>query len=486
MIPVPGSRPVHPPPDILEMPNARASLSRCAGELHSAAVVSEPVGQGARARLRSEGESRSVSSFLSTRILDELRARSGLAADAGRRSAAHSGRCGAGAVGSARHGRDVAGQASHRGVESVQADADLFSDRRAVGDADRRAGGDPRVPHRALHRRQDLDQRGSVDAGVSALRRTRDPARPPSRATVVQAGQPLFFIEATDMVQAQNDFLAALALHQQGERARHADRDRRQAEPQAAREQGGLAARLPDRGSRCRPGASELRVAETALEAARNRLRILGKTEREISAFQDQGTISPETPIYAPITGTVVQRKIGPGQYVSYTSTGAVDPVFTIGDLSTVWVVAYVRESEASKVRVGQQMEFRVLAYPNSAFKATIDYVAASLDPSDPPPDGARHDRQRQRSRSSRRCSPRHDLYRRGQRRSGRGAARCRDLSRPTPRGSGSCAPTARSSCARSRPGWSAGRPSRCWKAWSPAKASSPRAASSSTGRPDG
>ena len=78
----------------------------------------------------------------------------------------------------------------------------------------------------------------------------------------------------------------------------------------------------------------------------------------------------------------MVQRKIGPGQYVSYTATGAVDPVFLIGDLATVWVVAYVRESEAPKVRAGQQIEFTMLAYPNTVFKATIDHVAASLDPS--------------------------------------------------------------------------------------------------------
>jgi cobalt-zinc-cadmium efflux system membrane fusion protein len=123
-----------------------------------------------------------------------------------------------------------------------------------------------------------------------------------------------------------------------------------------------------------------LRVAETALEAARNRLRILGKTDEEIAAFQDKGKISPETPIYAPIGGTVVQRKLGPGQYVSYVSTGAVDPVFTIGDLSTVWVVAYVRESEAPKVRVGQQLEFTVMAYPDRVFQATINHVGASLD----------------------------------------------------------------------------------------------------------
>jgi cobalt-zinc-cadmium efflux system membrane fusion protein len=82
--------------------------------------------------------------------------------------------------------------------------------------------------------------------------------------------------------------------------------------------------------------------------------------------------------INAPIGGTIVQRKVGPGQYVG---TGATDPVFVIGDLSTVWVVAYIRESEAPMVHIGQAIYFTVLAYPERAFPANISYVASALDP---------------------------------------------------------------------------------------------------------
>src|SRR5262249_41925126 len=94
--------------------------------------------------------------------------------------------------------------------------------------------------------------------------------------------------------------------------------------------------------------------------------------------FQEKGTINPATPIYAPIAGTIVQRKVGPGQYVG---SGASDPVFVIGDLSTVWVVAYIRETEAPLVHIGQAIYFTVLAYPDKAFPANISYVAAALDP---------------------------------------------------------------------------------------------------------
>ena len=199
---------------------------------------------------------------------------------------------------------------------------------------------------------------------------------------MVERGQPLFYIEAADMIQAQNDFLAGLAAINRAksrvtitEIIEKQNRTLFESKAGALRDFQTATADLAQ-------ARADLRTAESALEAARNRLIILGKTDAEIAAFQEQGKISSETPIYAPLSGTVVQRKIGPGQYVSYTGTGAVDPVFTIGDLSTVWLVAYVRESEAPKVRAGQQLDFTVLAYPKTTFKANIDHVAASLDPS--------------------------------------------------------------------------------------------------------
>jgi membrane fusion protein, heavy metal efflux system len=74
----------------------------------------------------------------------------------------------------------------------------------------------------------------------------------------------------------------------------------------------------------------------------------------------------------------VVQRKIGPGQYVN---AGASDPVFVIGDLSTVWLTAFVRETDASAVAVGQEMTFNLLAMPGRTFTARISYVATAIDP---------------------------------------------------------------------------------------------------------
>ena len=82
--------------------------------------------------------------------------------------------------------------------------------------------------------------------------------------------------------------------------------------------------------------------------------------------------------MYAPIAGTIVQRKVGPGQYVN---AGASDPVFVVGDLSSVWLIAYVRETEASKVQLEQQINFTVLTQPNEVYKGNITYISATLDP---------------------------------------------------------------------------------------------------------
>jgi cobalt-zinc-cadmium efflux system membrane fusion protein len=195
---------------------------------------------------------------------------------------------------------------------------------------------------------------------------------------IVAVGQPLFTVEAADMVQAQNDFITASTALNKAHSALNLARivDTRQ---RLLFE--GKAAPLKEvQNARAALDAAEndVRSSEVALEAARNRLRILGKTDAEITEFQEKGTINPATPIYAPIAGTVVQRKIGPGQYVG---SGASDPVFVIGDLSTVWVAAYVRESDAPLVHVGQAINFTVLAYPDQGFPANISYVAAALDP---------------------------------------------------------------------------------------------------------
>jgi cobalt-zinc-cadmium efflux system membrane fusion protein len=195
--------------------------------------------------------------------------------------------------------------------------------------------------------------------------------------TVAQ-GQPLFVIEAADTVQAQNDFVTALTGLNKAQSAL----DLAQLQDKRAKDLfEGRAVPLKDyqqTQATLIQAQNDRRSSQTALEAARNRLHILGLSDEAITLFQEKGRINPETTIFAPISGTVVQRKVGPGQYVN---AGASDPVFVIGDLSTVWLIAFVRETDASAVSVGQEISFNVLALPGRDLRVRIGYVSAAIDP---------------------------------------------------------------------------------------------------------
>jgi membrane fusion protein, heavy metal efflux system len=194
----------------------------------------------------------------------------------------------------------------------------------------------------------------------------------------VVKGQPLFVIEAADNVQAQNDFITAMTSMNKAKSAL----ELAQLQGQRAKDLfEGKAVPLKDyqqSQATLIQAQNDVRSSETAMQAARNKLRILGLTDEDIATFQEKGRINPETTIFAPIAGTVVQRKIGPGQYVN---AGASDPVYVIGDLSTVWMTAFVRESDCANVAVGQEVTFNVLALPGRPLSARINYVATAIDP---------------------------------------------------------------------------------------------------------
>src|SRR5438128_3817494 len=200
-------------------------------------------------------------------------------------------------------------------------------------------------------------------------------ARPGDQVT---QGQALFISAADAAVQAQNDYIAAMTGLNKAKSAL----DLAQIQEKRARDLfEGKAVPLKDfqqAQATLIQAQNDQRSAETALEAARNKLRIFGLTDDDVATFRQKGRINPETTIFSPIAGTVVQRKIGPGQYIS---AGASDPVFVIGDLSSVWLTAFVRETDAALVSVGQEITFNVLALPGTPLTARINYVSAAIDP---------------------------------------------------------------------------------------------------------
>jgi cobalt-zinc-cadmium efflux system membrane fusion protein len=180
----------------------------------------------------------------------------------------------------------------------------------------------------------------------------------------VKEGAPLATLEAAEFVQGQSDLRSAasqLRIARISEARKHALYDAK----------GGS---LQD----WQQAQADLTAAETALDSVRNRLRILGKSEDEIAALEAAKSTNPVAALNAPISGVVVDRQLGPGQYLQ---AGSGTPVFTIADPASVWLLANVREADAGEIRLGQAVEVHVLAYPQRAFKARITHISAVVDP---------------------------------------------------------------------------------------------------------
>src|SRR5436190_9899556 len=194
----------------------------------------------------------------------------------------------------------------------------------------------------------------------------------------VERGQPLFAIEASEFVQGHNDLVTAVAgVEKAQSRLVLAQAvEKRQRDLLAIR--GGAMKDLEQAQSDLVAAQGDLRAAQITLAAVRNRLSILGRSDEEVGRLEKLDRIGAETIVSAPIGGTIIQRKVGLGQYIN---AGANDPVFTVGNLSTVWLIANVRESDAPRMKVGAPVEVAVLAFPGRVFNAKLAYVAPALDP---------------------------------------------------------------------------------------------------------
>ena len=200
----------------------------------------------------------------------------------------------------------------------------------------------------------------------------------------VSRGDPLFTIQASELAQAQNDLITAvgnlktakaqLNLNTTAEKRQHelylahgaALKDWQQSQVDLATAQAGT------------------NTASVALAAVHSRLRIFGKSDSdiaEIEAAPDILHLESNTVVGAPIAGTVMQRQVGLGQNIVSASSGASNPVFMIGDLTKVWLVANAREEDAPVLHIGAPVEVKVPAFGERVFQARLAYVAASVDP---------------------------------------------------------------------------------------------------------
>jgi cobalt-zinc-cadmium efflux system membrane fusion protein len=119
--------------------------------------------------------------------------------------------------------------------------------------------------------------------------------------------------------------------------------------------------------------------ARADLHEAEEQLHLLGMTEREIQRLAAKTLPHAEVArisLRAPFTGEVIERNATIGEVIDPNKT-----LFTVADLSTVWVHADFPEQQAGRLKTGLLIEVRVSAYPDTIYRGAITYVGAVIDP---------------------------------------------------------------------------------------------------------
>jgi membrane fusion protein, heavy metal efflux system len=182
----------------------------------------------------------------------------------------------------------------------------------------------------------------------------------------VAKGQVLATVAASEAIQSESDLIAAEIT------ARNADAN--EARQHALYNDGSAA--LKD----WQQAQADQATATGALIAARGKLHALGFGDSQIHAMETQRkdhAFAPPAELTAPISGTVTQRLVGPGQFVQAAST---NPVFAVGNLDRLWLVGNVREEDTTQMRVGEAVDVTVAALAGRIFPARLTWVGPGID----------------------------------------------------------------------------------------------------------
>ncbi|KTF70319.1 secretion protein HlyD [Sphingomonas sp. WG] len=186
----------------------------------------------------------------------------------------------------------------------------------------------------------------------------------------VTRGQPLLRLASPDLVDARNALRNAAAQRASAEEALNLARANLARQKAITETAGGAMKDYLQAQADFVAAQSAARQAESALRAAQDRLALFGNAG---------GSGTSATITYpSPVSGIVADRAVAPGQYLG---TGTTNPVMTITDPARVWLVAQLPEGEAAAIRLGDQVTVTTPALPGRSFSATIDNVAAGLDP---------------------------------------------------------------------------------------------------------
>jgi len=121
---------------------------------------------------------------------------------------------------------------------------------------------------------------------------------------------------------------------------------------------------------------SLLTEADIDLRTATDQLRVFGMSDTDLARLAKERKINSLLPITTSIQGTIVERTVTVGQVVQ-----PADALFTVADLSHVWVVAELPEQQADWARKGDEALVTISALPNQEHRGSLVYVADMVDP---------------------------------------------------------------------------------------------------------
>jgi membrane fusion protein, heavy metal efflux system len=186
----------------------------------------------------------------------------------------------------------------------------------------------------------------------------------PQLGDEIQKGQIMFTIESPDLIQAESTLIAAAGVLDLTSRALRRARELydKQALAQKDMEQ----------------AASDQQTADGALKAARDAVRIFGKTDEDMDRMIAQRKVDRELIVTSPIAGRVTARNAQPGLFVQ---PGNPPAPYTVADLSTLWMIGNVNETDSALLRIGQPVAVSLMAFPGRLFDGKISRIATGVDP---------------------------------------------------------------------------------------------------------
>jgi membrane fusion protein, heavy metal efflux system len=180
----------------------------------------------------------------------------------------------------------------------------------------------------------------------------------------VKKGQTLFTIDSPDLLNADSNLIAAAGVLDLT--TRNLERMKVLYQTRAVSQHD------------LEQAVSDQQTAEGNLRAGRDAVRIFGKTEAEIDTIVKDRKADPTLIVPSPIAGRITARVAAPGLFVQ---PGNVPAPFTVADISTMWMLANVAESDIPFIRVGQDVKVSVLAYPAKVFEGRITSMDSMVDP---------------------------------------------------------------------------------------------------------